>query len=70
MRIFIFSIRIPGNIFCKTFYLQELRSPEEGLEVPLADVDLPHVDELEDGVQVDEGNIAKNKHWVLPVTYA
>ena len=70
MRVFIVSFRVPGDIFCKSLYLQELCSPQEGLKVTLGDVDLPHVDELEDGVEVDEWNISQDKHRVLPMTDA
>ena len=60
---------VPVCVLGQALDLEQLGGLEEGGEVGLGHVDLPHVDELEDGVQVHERDITEEEDGVLPAGY-
>ena len=58
---------VPGvSVLGQPLDLQKLGSLQEGGQVGLGHSDLTHIDELEDGVQIQKCDIMEKKDRVLP----
>ena len=57
---------VPVGVLRQPLDLEQLGRLEEGGEVGLGHVDLAHVDELEDGVEVNKRDITQEEDGVLP----